>query len=246
MGLNTNGLGRALILVFILVLAGAPGKDIRAGGAALSDRISAEIAEFVTQRVTLPYDSISVDVDAPAVDARAADVAHFSVDLFSTSNQVVGTVPVKVTLVLRSGETIPQSATARVRIWSTAAVAARRLRRHEVLAPEDVRLERREVTRASDGYFVLTEDVLGQRTTRVISSGALLMVSSVEPVPLISRGSDVCVTVVIGAVAITSRARALEDGHLGSLIEVRDSATGRRLTGEVAGENLVVLQVSRL
>jgi flagella basal body P-ring formation protein FlgA len=70
--------------------------------------------------------------------------------------------------------------------------------------------------------------------------------SGVEPIPLITRGSDVSVTVVIGSVAITSRCKALEDGNLGSMIQVRDCSTGKRFVGEVAGENLVVLQVSRL
>jgi flagella basal body P-ring formation protein FlgA len=104
----------------------------------------------------------------------------------------------------------------------------------------------REVTNAFDGYFASAEEILEMRTTRVISPGGLVMMSSVESVPLICRGSDVSVTVVIGAVAITSRGKALEDGDLGSLIDVRDCATGKRLTGEVAGENLVVLDISRL
>jgi flagella basal body P-ring formation protein FlgA len=213
---------------------------------ALADRIAKEAAEFVTQRVTLPYDSIHVDVTVPAIGARASDIAHFGLDLYGTSKGVVGTVPVKVTVTLHDGQCITYTATTRVRIWSKAAVSARRLKRHETLAEDDVRMEMREVTHAFDGYFAAVGDVVGMRATRVISPGGLLMMSSIESVPLICRGSDVSVTIVIGAVAITSRGKALEDGDLGSLIDVRDCATGKRVTGEVAGENLVVLDVSRL
>jgi flagella basal body P-ring formation protein FlgA len=214
--------------------------------AGLTQRIVKQATEFVVQRVTLPYDSICVDVSVPAIAARASEIAHFSLDLYGTTKSVVGTVPVKVTVVLHSGEAIPYTATARVRIWSDVAVSARRLKRHETVRDDDVRLERREVTQAIDGYFAEPFDLVGMRTTRIISSSGLFTVSSVEPVPLVTRGSNVCVTVVIGAVAITSRAKALEDGDLGSMIQVRDCATGKRMTGEVAGENLVVLQVSRL
>ncbi|MGD9141153.1 MAG: flagellar basal body P-ring formation chaperone FlgA [bacterium] len=242
---KTKGLATGFALAVALSSV-APAFTGAAAATGLADRIAEETAEFVTRRVTLPYDSISVDVSVPAIAARAADVAHFSVDLYGTPRAVVGTVPVKVTVTLHDGQSIPYAATARVRIWSDAAVSARRLKRHETLDEDDVRMERREVTNAIDGYFARAEEVTGMRTTRVISPGGLLMVSSIEPVPLICRGSAVSVTVVIGAVAITSRGKALEDGDLGSLIEVRDCATGKRMTGEVAGENAVVLNVSRL
>ena len=246
MNIRTKGLVNALALAFVLLLLSSVVGVSVAGAASLGDRIAREAAEFVTQRVTLPYDSISVDVNVPAVAARASDVAHFELDLYGVSKAVVGTVPIKVTVVLHDGQTIPYSATARVRIWSTAAVSARRLRRHDIVSDGDVRMEKREVTNAVDGYFTSPKEVLGMRTTRVISPGGLLTMFSVESVPLVSRGSDVSVTIVIGAVAITSRGKALEDGDLGSLIEVRDCATGKRVTGEVTGEKSVVLKVSRL
>jgi len=246
MNVKTKGLGIAFALTMVLLMLSAAGTDTAAGGTSLAERIAEETTEFVTQRVTLPYDSISVDVSVPAVAARASDVAHFTVDLYATSKAVVGTVPVKVTVVLNDGQTIPYTATARVRIWSDAVVAARRLKRHQTLDEDDVRVERREVTNTVDGYFTTAGEVAGMRSTRVTSSGRLLALSSVETIPLVSRGSNVSVTIVIGAVAITSRGKALEDGDLGNLIDVRDSATGKRIIGEVSGENAVVLHVSRL
>lgn len=246
MNVKTKGLGIALASAIAISLLSGAAAEKAAGGTSLGERIAEETAEFVTQRVTMPYDSIDVDVTVPALAARASDVAHFSVDLYGTAKAVVGTVPVKVTLLLHDGRTIPYTATARVRIWSNAAVSARRLKRHETLNEGDVRLERREVTNAIDGYFAAADEVIGMRTTRVISPGGLLMLSSVETVPLICRGSDVSVMIVIGAVAITSRGKALEDGYLGCLIDVRDCATGKRVTGEVAGENTVVLDGNRL
>lgn len=246
MKLKTKGLEITLAAAIVLSLLSVVCTDAVAEAGDLAQRIVKQTTEFIVERVTLPYDSVCVDVSLPAIAARASEIAHFSVDLYGTTKSVVGTVPVKVTVMLHSGEAIPYTATARVRIWSEVAVSARRLNRHEIVDEDDIRLERREVTQAVDGYFAAPTDLLGMRTTRVISSSALFTVSSVQPVPLVTRGSNVCVTVVIGAVAITSRGKALEDGDLGSIIQVRDCATGKRMTGEVAGENLVVLQVSRL
>ena len=242
-----NGaLGAAIAALIVLSWPAAPGDSVHAGTGSLAERIREEAVEFIAGRVVMPYDSLSVELALPAIAARSSDVAHFAFDLFESSKPVVGTVPFKLNVVLHSGEAIPYTVTARVRIWSNAAVAARRLKRHSVIAEQDVRFEKREVTQAVDGYFVALEHILGNRTTRTISPGGLLMLSSVEPVPLVTRGSNVSVTVVVGAVAVTSRAKALEDGDLGSLIEVRNTATGKRITGEVAGENRVVIDVSRL
>jgi flagella basal body P-ring formation protein FlgA len=246
MDVKTKGLEIALAAAIALSLLSVAVTDAGAETAGLAERIVKETTEFIVGRVTLPYDSISVDVSVPAVAARASEIAHFTVDLYGTTKSVVGTIPVKVTVVLHNGQAIAYTATARVRIWSNAAVSARRLKRHEIVDEGDIRFERREVTQAVDGYFAAAEDLVGMRTRRVISSCGLFAVSSVEPVPLVTRGSNVCVTVVIGAVAVTSRGKALEDGYLGSMIEVRDCGTGKRVTGEVVGENLVVLQVSRL
>jgi flagella basal body P-ring formation protein FlgA len=246
MNTNTKGAGTAIGLCVFLSLSLLPHGESLAVSGSLAERITHETTEFIIQRVTLPYDSISVDVEVPQISARPSEIAHFSADLVATTKPVMGTVPVKITAVLHSGESMQYIATARVRIWSKAAVAARRLKRHDVVGDEDIRFERREVTRAHDGYFPGPEEIVGNRATRVVPSGGLLTASSVEPVPLITRGSNVNVTVLIGAVAITSRGKALEDGCLGSLIDVRDCATGKRMTAEVIGENLVLLQVSRL
>ena len=77
-------------------------------------------------------------------------------------------------------------------------------------------------------------------------AGAPVRASDVESIPLIERGSDVTVSVVIGAVTVTSTAKALEDGYMGESIRVRDHMTGKRLTCVVAGKRLVLLEGAML
>ncbi len=52
--------------------------------AGLTQRIVKQATEFVVKRVTLPYDSICVDVSVPPIAARASEIAHFSLDLYGT------------------------------------------------------------------------------------------------------------------------------------------------------------------
>lgn len=240
-------LGLACTLVTFLVCAvcvtvavGKPEGDLT-----LRARLSDAAVSFLKDRVSTPGDSVSVTVDLPPIGVRSAGVDHYTFELLSPK-PVAGTVPFRVNLVCKDHTEISVTATARVRIFDIAAVAARRIGRHEVLAADDIRLERREVTQLRDGYFTYPAELAGKRVRRVIAAGYLLQTSDVERVPVVERGSGVTVSVVIGSVIVTSKAKALEDGELGELISVQEITTGKRLTGVVAGERLVILDKSML
>jgi flagella basal body P-ring formation protein FlgA len=206
-------------------------------------RESAE--SFVRQRITTPNDSAAVSVEIPSLGVNVSKIEDFEFELFST-RPVVGTVPLKVSLILDDGSTLAYAATARVRLYATVMVAAERLDRHEIVRASSVRPETREVTHVTDAYFADSEDLPGKRVTRIVSPGTLLRASDVEAIPLVERGSGVMVTVVVGRVTVTSRAKALQDGELGDVIKVEDLTTGKRYPATVAGASLVVLDETML
>jgi flagella basal body P-ring formation protein FlgA len=228
----------------LLVVLLTPVGRVSSSGS-LEARIRTEAVGFVSKRVSAPNDSMKITVDIPSVSLDAQEVRDIRYDLLS-SRPVVGTVPLRVTLDLVDGAELPFTATARVRLFSTVAVASRKLGRHDTISEQDIRFERREVTLLADGYFTGPERVTGKRARRVISAGTLLRASDIEPIPLIERGSAVTVSVVIGAVTVTSKAKALEDGVLGAAIRVQDVNTRKRLTGIVTGPRLVVLDRTML
>jgi flagella basal body P-ring formation protein FlgA len=236
-------LGPVIIAVAIPILALSQAGDI--ASAAPGDPIHDSAVEFVSERVIAPHDSVNVMVELPTFPVDRDEIADFSFQLLS-SKPVVGTVPFRASLILRDGSELAFAATARVRIYDTVAVTARRLGRHETVEAGDIRFERREVTLLRDGYFTAPREVTGKRTRRIITAGALVRASDVESVPLIERGSNVTVSVVIGPVTVTSTAKALEDGHMGETIRVRDHMTGKRLTCVVAGKRLVLLERAML
>jgi flagella basal body P-ring formation protein FlgA len=228
----------AVVIVILLVTGAARAESMEA-------RIKSQAVAFLSQKVSLPHDSLAVDIGLPPIHAGADKIADFGFDLLS-AKPVVGTVPFRITLFLHDGTAKPLTATARVHIYDTVVVSTRRLQRHEALSPDDLRLERREVTYLPDGYFTDPDLLLVQRTRRVISTGTVLIASAVEVIPLIKRGSGVSVSVIIGSVIVTSRAKALEDGGLGETIKIQDIGTRKRLSGVVAGQGLVVLDSSAL
>jgi flagella basal body P-ring formation protein FlgA len=234
-----------LLWVLLVAIPGIATAGQAGTAASLTETVRDAIESFVLERVTMPADSVAVSVDVPMFAVEPREVADFTLDLFS-SKPVTGTVPVKVTFLLDRGGELTYAATARVRAFAAVLVAAERLSRHETVTGEALRTEKREITHLTDAYFTDPEEVTGKRARRVISPGRILKASDVERIPLVDRGEGVMVTVVLGRVTVTSKAKALEDGEMGDLIKVQDLTTGKRLVGTVAGKSLVVLDESML
>ena len=63
--------------------------------------------------------------------------------------------------------------------------------------------------------------VIGQRAKRFISEGTLIASGMLETVPIVRRGELVRLTSVVGSIRVTTTARAVADGVLGDVIQVR-------------------------
>jgi flagella basal body P-ring formation protein FlgA len=238
---------KSRILWLTVALAAGLSSAVSGAGseAILRSRVIEEGSAWLAERVTAPHDSVDVALDLPRLSLRGSEVAEVGFDLVS-DRPVVGTVPLKVDLTLQDGAVESAIATARVRLYAEVVVAAARIGRHEVISPDGLRKELREVTLATDGYFRSIGELAGLRARRLLAPRRLILVSDVEKVPMIERGSGVTVSVVIGPVQVTSKAKALEDGDLGEMIKIQDVVTGKRLMGTVAGRRLVLLDQSML
>lgn len=208
----------------------------------LDDKILQEgLLDFVRSQVGIPFDSISVWLDSPNPKLDTKSIVDVKFERVN-ERPLVGTCLLRISISLSDGSQRDALVTARVRIYRKVAVASLRLPAKKVILPDDIRIEMREVTSLSDRPITSHEEILGQRTRRSIPAGRVLLASDFEPIPVIERGSSVMISVVIGAVTVTSKAVALEDGSIGEKIWVQDVTTKRRLIGTVVGKGLVVLE----
>ena len=100
------------------------------------------------------------------------------------------------------------------------------------------RLEERDAFQIS-GEAVAPEALAGALITEPLRAGAVITRRSVRPAPLVHGGREVDVRLVRGAVSVSLRGIAREDGALGELVSVRhlDGRVLRRY--RVAGPGLV-------
>lgn len=107
-------------------------------------------------------------------------------------------------------------------------VATRRLRRGDVIGPEDV-----EVRSGNDlgGAYVEPSQVVGKQLKRTLRAGAPIAPRDLKSVPVVDRGDMVRVIARVGGVVASTVGKSMETAGVGDLVRVENLQSGRMLTG---------------
>jgi flagella basal body P-ring formation protein FlgA len=81
----------------------------------------------------------------------------------------------------------------------------------------------------------------GMRARKSIREGAAICAESIEPRPAVGRGQEVTVISTAGAVVITGRAIAQQDGAVGTVLRVKSPSSGQVYSVAVTGEREVAV-----
>jgi flagellar basal body P-ring formation protein FlgA len=117
-------------------------------------------------------------------------------------------------------------------------VAARPIGRAAPIGPEDVRMERRELTA---GQEPLRDPgaLLGRQAIRNIAAGEPILASLLGQPSLVRRGDMVVLTAEARGIRAVTQGEAKEDGKAGQVIRVRNLTSNREVYGTVDAERSV-------
>jgi len=127
------------------------------------------------------------------------------------------------------------------RLYRQVLVSTQTVRRGAVLSEEMVELAERDITGLRHGYFDDLVDLEGMRARRPISYGDVLGRRHVEPIPVVHRGDEVQMTLRSENMHLSARGVALQDGGIGTRIRVKNTDTGKVLSGLVVEAGIVQL-----
>lgn len=118
-------------------------------------------------------------------------------------------------------------------------VAARALARGTVLSAQDMRLERRDITRLTSGY--LNDPVAAQSMVlrRAVASGTTLIPNMLEAQRMVQRGQNVVLLAQSDNFSIRMSGEALGDAAYGELVKVRNRSSRRVVEGVVVSAGVV-------
>lgn len=218
-GAHGSAAAQGTVDVALLSTPTADGEAARVVGA---QRVQALVAERIAETLGRAVQDTHVELTGstpPAVD---------SVDVTRGSGRWIVTFYVDGARVRRF---------ARAGRLGPVPVAARPVSRGAVLAPEDVRIERRI---AWDDGDEAPEDVIGLVAQRVLTEGEPLTAPAVRPPYLVRGGDPVQAVFRRAGIVMTLRSEALGTARKGDHVRVQ-LPSGVRMGGTVVGPGLVEL-----
>jgi flagella basal body P-ring formation protein FlgA len=127
------------------------------------------------------------------------------------------------------------------RIWREVWVAGSALQRGQLLRDADVVQEKRDVLVVRDALGSLVRDDAHLELAENLSAGAPLTPRSLRMRPIVRRGGIVEALIEEGAMTISVKAEALEDGLPGQTIRARNLKSKREFRGKVQNEETIVV-----
>ena len=119
-----------------------------------------------------------------------------------------------------------------VRVYAPALVAARALPRNHAIAPDDVRIERLELTAIANPVVTATEPYAGERLTRAVLPGEPITRTILRTPPVVQPGDPVRVVIGGRGFRISADGKALTMGSDGQTVQV--ALGGGRMVSGVA------------
>ncbi|VAW37463.1 hypothetical protein MNBD_DELTA02-464 [hydrothermal vent metagenome] len=205
----------------------------RGSSALLSDKVTAAI-ESDSRWGDASVEVSDLDLSALGRNGKGAAAAGFDAVQVRFLGQVRPGRRFNMKLVFLKDDKVLTDvmATARISVFKDVVVAMRALRIRDRIGAGDVRIERTQLRALDAPVFVSLADVVGMRVRRPFRAGAYVKREYVQPETLVRRGDKIIVVADNGVLKIRSKARALEDGYPGSVVEAR-TAGGKVIFGTV-------------
>jgi len=124
-----------------------------------------------------------------------------------------------------------------------AAVLTRNIERTDLLKSSDIIVERR--PKAEIGGEAATRDsVIGMQVRRAMRAGQALKVADLTKPDLVQRDQGVTLIYQTAGLYLTTRAKALDNGTEGDVVNVLNLQSKRTVTGIVTGRGQVTIQIA--
>ena len=135
----------------------------------------------------------------------------------------------------------PWQAALQARLWREIWVARAALKRGDLLAHANLLRERRDLLLLRETPAELDPQDSTLELAEPIPAGAPLLARALKVRPVVHRGQSIAALVQDGALLITLKVEAMEDGAPGQLIRVRNPLSRRDLRGKVLDEQSVLV-----
>lgn len=207
--------------------------------APLSEHLERALEQYVKARADASVSRIDVP-DLAGFDALGLPIEAIDVE-FRTheAGRLQGRTPVTVILRRDGSEVKRGVVTVGLVAYKHVYVATRAVSRGQVVDEDDIRGERKEVSKLRGPVITRRADLVGMRVRRSVQAGRVWQPRHLETVPTVRRGEQVRLRLEVGGLRIDGTGKAGEDGRTGDWIRVLNAASKRYVTGRVDEQGTV-------
>ncbi len=128
---------------------------------------------------------------------------------------------------------------ARVDIYADVLVARHYLKKHQIIQPDDLYVENRNIASLPLDVLTQEKEALGKRTTLTVNASEVLRETMVEIPPVVKKGDRVLLLVENAQFRITTMAEAKESGRKGDRVKLFNLSSKKEVVGRVIDAHTV-------
>ena len=111
----------------------------------------------------------------------------------------------------------------------------------DVVKARDIEWVKLPATRVGRNIIGSETQLRGMSPRRPVRAGEPLRISDMEPPVVVKKGTQVDVIYKTGALTLTARGRALEDGAIGDIVRIMNTRSNRTIEGTVSAPNTITI-----
>lgn len=217
--------GPQLWLLLALMPTGATAQSAEPAVAQGLPELMQEVAEVLHARATEANAGAAVTVDVLPLDTRLRLEPCTQAEIEPRGKQTHGRIPVSVRC--RAPNSWSIFMTGSVTAMLPVVVTRQPISRGDIVTSDMIATEPQDLSGLRSLYYTDPALVVGKEAKRNFAAGSVIFASQVKQPLAVSRGQRVQILARHGAVQISSRGEALENGAIGDQIRIRNLQSER-------------------
>ncbi|MDI6731489.1 MAG: flagellar basal body P-ring formation chaperone FlgA [Candidatus Margulisbacteria bacterium] len=188
-------------------------------------------------RITFKYPEDTFEKIAAYGDKAAVKIGQVS-HLFRPAGSVIFPIEVK-----ENNKTAKYLIRAKIEVFRKIVAASKTLRRKEIIAPDDITIEAKDIALLPEKYFYSVDDVLTREVKSSIPKRSVIFEWMIKKKPLLHRGEKVTILVISDKVKIETRGIAMDEGNMGDEISVKCDESKKTLKAKIVAADKVEVKL---
>ncbi|MBU0502109.1 MAG: flagellar basal body P-ring formation chaperone FlgA [bacterium] len=132
---------------------------------------------------------------------------------------------------------------AEVEVFGDLVVAAASISRRQIIVPDLVKIDKRDIALLPQKYFTNLDQVIGKEAKTVIPKGSTIYEWMIKDIPLVHNGEKLMILVKGPNLWVKTRGVSLMDGYLGKMIKVKAENSQETLEGVLVAPDKVEVEL---